>query len=151
MPTPSPSRRRLQANEDRQFSLPLLVEGESSASSSSNGQPDSLLDQPGLQDQQCSGKANQLLSSNAKELREQGIRGRIGRRKPVAEEKAPSHAKLQVSRDDAAEMLSISVRAIDYLISTKQLSTRRIGSRVLIPIEDVRKFAYSDHPQRLAG
>ena len=48
-------------------------------------------------------------------------------------------------------MLSISVRGVDYLIAAKRLSTRRIGTRVLIPIEDVRKFARSDHPERLAG
>jgi hypothetical protein len=40
---------------------------------------------------------------------------------------------------------------MDYFIATKQLSTRRIGTRVLIPIEDVRKFARSDHPERMAG
>lgn len=40
---------------------------------------------------------------------------------------------------------------LDYFIATKQLSTRRIGTRVLIPIEDVRKFARSDHPERMAG
>jgi hypothetical protein len=48
-------------------------------------------------------------------------------------------------------MLSISVRAIDYLIATKRLSTRRIGTRVLVPVENVRKFARSDHPERMAG
>jgi len=33
----------------------------------------------------------------------------------------------------------------------KPFSTRRIGARVLIPIEDVRKFARADHPDRMAG
>lgn len=73
------------------------------------------------------------------------------RRKPSAKVNLPPHAKLLVSREEAAAMLSISVRGLDYLIATKRLSTRRIGTRVLIPIEDVRKFARADHPQRLAG
>jgi excisionase family DNA binding protein len=58
---------------------------------------------------------------------------------------------LLVNREEVAEMLSISVRAIGYLIATKRLSTRRIGTRVLIPIEDVCKFARADYPERLAG
>jgi hypothetical protein len=48
-------------------------------------------------------------------------------------------------------MLSISIRGVDYKIATKQLTTRRIAGRVLIPIEDIRKFARSDHPERMAG
>jgi hypothetical protein len=59
--------------------------------------------------------------------------------------------KLQVSREEAAAMLSISIRSVDYLIATKLLSTRRIGARVVIPIEDVRRFARADHPKRLAS
>jgi hypothetical protein len=60
-------------------------------------------------------------------------------------------AKLLVSRGEAAAILSISIRGVDYYIATKQFSTRRIGTRVLIPIEDVRKFARADHPERMAG
>jgi excisionase family DNA binding protein len=52
---------------------------------------------------------------------------------------------------EAAQMLSISVRDVNYLIATKRLSTGRIGTRVLISIEDIRKFARSDHLERLAG
>jgi hypothetical protein len=40
---------------------------------------------------------------------------------------------------------------VDYYIATKRLSTRRIANRVLIPIEEIRKFARSDHPERMAG
>jgi excisionase family DNA binding protein len=74
-----------------------------------------------------------------------------GKRKPTAKVMAPSHAKLLVSREEAALMLSISVRGVDYLIATKKLSTRRIGTRVLIPMEEVRRFVRSDHPERMAG
>ena len=59
--------------------------------------------------------------------------------------------KLLVSQDEAAQLLSISRRSVEYLVAAKKLSTRRIGTRSLIPIEDVRKFARSDHPERMAG
>jgi excisionase family DNA binding protein len=71
--------------------------------------------------------------------------------KPPAKANLTPDSKVLVSREEAAAMLSISVRAVDYLIATKRLSTRRIGTRVLIPVEDVRKFARSDHPERMAG
>jgi excisionase family DNA binding protein len=63
----------------------------------------------------------------------------------------PPEEKLLVGREEAAEMLSISRRAIDYLIAQKQLTFRRIGSRVLIPVTDLKRFSRADHPQRLAG
>jgi len=72
-------------------------------------------------------------------------------RKPSAKETTSPNARLLVSRREAAAILSISIRGVDYLIAAKQLSTRRIGARVLIPIEEVRKFALSDHPNRMAG
>lgn len=71
--------------------------------------------------------------------------------KPPARTKLLPGAKLLVSRDEAAQMLSISIRGVDYLIATKRLSTRRIGTRVLVPMDDVRRFARSDHPERMAG
>lgn len=59
--------------------------------------------------------------------------------------------KLLLSRQEAAVLLSISQRSLDYLIANKILSVRRIGSRVLIPTKDLRRFACADHPERLAG
>jgi excisionase family DNA binding protein len=59
--------------------------------------------------------------------------------------------KLLVSQEEAAQLLSISKRSVEYLVASRQLSTRRIGTRALIPIEDVRRFARSDHPERMAG
>jgi len=58
---------------------------------------------------------------------------------------------LLVSQEEAAQLLSISKRSVEYLTAQRQLSTRRIGTRALIPIEEVRKFARSDHPERMAG
>jgi excisionase family DNA binding protein len=59
--------------------------------------------------------------------------------------------KLLVSQEEAAQLLSISKRSVEYLVATRQLPTRRIGARALIPIEEVRRFARFDHPDRMAG
>jgi excisionase family DNA binding protein len=75
----------------------------------------------------------------------------------VTERKGPGRAavvhenKILVGRHEAAEMLSISCRALDYLVAHKELSVRRIGSRVLIPVSDLQRFSQSDHPERLVG
>ncbi len=75
----------------------------------------------------------------------------------VTDHKKPSRitmspeAKILVGRDEAAEMLSISSRALDYLVANKQLIIRRIGTRVLIPVSELRRFSRSDHPERLVG
>jgi excisionase family DNA binding protein len=59
--------------------------------------------------------------------------------------------RLLIGRSEAAQMLSISERALDYLVANKQLSARRIGSRVLIPTSDLKRYSRADHPERLAG
>jgi excisionase family DNA binding protein len=53
--------------------------------------------------------------------------------------------KLQYSRGEAAEMLSISPRTLDRLIAEKQLPVRRIGRRVLITRDALEKFTRKDH------
>ena len=58
-------------------------------------------------------------------------------------------AKLLVSREEAAQLLSISQRGLDYLIANRRLPTRRVGGRVLIPVADLRKYARGDHPERI--
>lgn len=58
-------------------------------------------------------------------------------------------AKLLVSRGEAAQLLSISERGLDYLIANRRLPTRRIGGRVLISVADLRKYARGDHPERI--
>jgi excisionase family DNA binding protein len=62
-----------------------------------------------------------------------------------------SEEKLLLSRGEAAALLSISRRSLDYLIANKAISVRRIGSRVLIPVKDLQRFARGDHPSRVAG
>ncbi len=59
--------------------------------------------------------------------------------------------KLLVGRHEAAKMLSISPRALDYLIANKHLIARRIGTRVLIPVSDLQRFSRTDHPKSVAG
>lgn len=49
--------------------------------------------------------------------------------------------KLLVSRHEAALRLSISERAVDYLIANKQIATKRIGSRVLISVTELQRFS----------
>ena len=53
-----------------------------------------------------------------------------------------------ISKTEACRALSISLRKLDYLISSKQITVRRIGNRVLIPNETLQAFARGDHPNR---
>ena len=46
---------------------------------------------------------------------------------------------LLVCKTEAAALLSISPRALDYLRANKRIAVRRIGSRVLIPL--AKRFA----------
>jgi hypothetical protein len=55
--------------------------------------------------------------------------------------------KLLYSRRDTAEALSLSVRSVDYLITTGRLTMRRVGGKILIPASAVRRFAREDHPE----
>ena len=49
--------------------------------------------------------------------------------------------RLLYSRKEAAYLLSLSSRSLDYLIEKRHIKARRIGSRVLIPVEEVRRIA----------
>lgn len=72
-----------------------------------------------------------------------------GRKKTSERLTVAPDAKLLVSREEAAQLLSISQRGLDYLIANRRLPTRRIGGRVLIPVSDLRKYARGDHPERI--
>lgn len=72
------------------------------------------------------------------------------RKRPGQATLAPD-AKLLVGKDEAAQMLSISRRALDYLLANKSLTARRIGARVLIPVAELKRFSRGDHPAHLAG
>jgi excisionase family DNA binding protein len=49
--------------------------------------------------------------------------------------------ELFMNREEAARTLRISLRTLDTLIGQGQIVIRRIGRRVLIPTEEVRRFA----------
>ena len=72
-------------------------------------------------------------------------------KKPPARAANSSDQKLLVSRHEAALRLSISERAIDYLIANKQIAARRIGSRVLIAVTELQRFSRRDHPGAVAS
>ena len=68
------------------------------------------------------------------------------------EERRPElRSNILVSREEAAQLLSISVRGIDYLLATRRLPSRKIGGRVLIPVAELRKYAQGDHPERIVA
>ena len=72
-------------------------------------------------------------------------------KKPPARITVAAESKILASREEAAQMLSISQRALDYLIATRRLPTRRIGGRVLVPVSELRKYARTDHPERIVS
>lgn len=55
--------------------------------------------------------------------------------------------RLLYDRKGAAKMLSISVRALDYLIQQQRIATRRIGGRVLVHYDELRRFARGNHTE----
>lgn len=138
-----PHRRPLPIHQSSQGQLPFLVEPENAFDPVQTDLGSEAPAQHSVHEPLANQHAEVPTAGRRKKRHEKG--------KPPAKASLSPQAKLLVSREEAAQMLSISVRGVDYLIATKRLSTRRIGARVLIPIEDVRKFARSDHPERLAG
>lgn len=57
----------------------------------------------------------------------------------------PETEKLLYTKREAAQLLSISVRSLDYLIFNGELAARRIGRRALIPRDALEQFAQLDH------
>ena len=49
------------------------------------------------------------------------------------------------SRNEAAYLLCLSTRALDYLIGKKELAVRRVGRKILIPHTELLKFSRKDH------
>jgi hypothetical protein len=58
-----------------------------------------------------------------------------------------SSARLLYDRKSAALQLSISVRSLDYLISDNRLRVKRVGGRVLVSADELRRFAQSNQPE----
>jgi hypothetical protein len=53
----------------------------------------------------------------------------------------PDAPRLLNSRREAARQLSISVRSLDYMVAGRQLTTKRIGNRILIPHAELVRLA----------
>lgn len=49
-------------------------------------------------------------------------------------------SELFLTREDAAQVLRLSVRTVDSLIGRGELIVRRVGRRVLVPTEEVKRF-----------
>jgi excisionase family DNA binding protein len=48
---------------------------------------------------------------------------------------------LVVTREEAAEVLRLSLRTVDKLLAAGQIVARRVGRRVLIPRAEIERFA----------
>ncbi len=59
--------------------------------------------------------------------------------------------KILLSKKDAASLLSLSVRSLEYMLQRRELVSRRVGRRVLIPRTALEQFAKRDHPTRPDG
>lgn len=51
-------------------------------------------------------------------------------------------------RAEAAKILNISVRLVDYYVASGELAPRRLGRRVLIARSELERFAKRDHTGR---
>jgi excisionase family DNA binding protein len=60
------------------------------------------------------------------------------------------HDKLAVNRFEAARLLSISLRTLDSLLARGELRGRRVGRRIVFPIEELQRFLRKDHPLKEA-
>ena len=54
--------------------------------------------------------------------------------------------KLAVNRFEAARLLSISLRTLDTLLARGELRGRRVGRRIVFPLEELQRFLRKDHP-----
>ncbi|MGH9472044.1 MAG: helix-turn-helix domain-containing protein [Terriglobales bacterium] len=53
---------------------------------------------------------------------------------------------LLVTKQQAAQMLAVSVRTVEKLLAQKQLAYRKLGKRTLIPYSAVAQLARHDVP-----
>jgi excisionase family DNA binding protein len=50
-------------------------------------------------------------------------------------------SEIFMTRDETARTLRLSLRTVDSLIGRGELAVRRVGRRVLIPTDEVKRFA----------
>ena len=56
--------------------------------------------------------------------------------------------KLLCSKKETADALDVSLRTVDNLIAQKELIVRRVGRRVLVPVNEIERFTRRDHPTK---
>ena len=56
-----------------------------------------------------------------------------------------------LSRKDAAQLISLSVRTLDYLVSSGELKPLRVGKKLLFRRAALEAFARRDHQIQKAG
>ncbi|MFC6644159.1 helix-turn-helix domain-containing protein [Granulicella cerasi] len=66
---------------------------------------------------------------------------------PTASLKHSAINPVRFDRNKAAEYLCLSVRSVDYLISTRRLKATRQGGKVFIQVADLDRYASQDHTQ----
>lgn len=54
-------------------------------------------------------------------------------------------SKLAYSKAESAILIGVSLRTIDNLIARKEITVRRVGRRVLIPVTSMTAFLLRDH------
>lgn len=59
----------------------------------------------------------------------------------------PMPPPLLLSRKEAARMLSMSTRKLDYIIAQGALVPTRVGKRVYVHADRLKKFAEKDYPE----
>jgi excisionase family DNA binding protein len=50
-------------------------------------------------------------------------------------------SEIFMTRDETARALRLSLRTVDSLIGQGEIAVRRVGRRVLIPTDEVKRFA----------
>jgi excisionase family DNA binding protein len=57
---------------------------------------------------------------------------------------------IAMTKQEAAQILRVSLRTIDRLIALRELRVRRLGRRVLIPRSSLNSLMLKDHPTQRA-
>jgi excisionase family DNA binding protein len=70
----------------------------------------------------------------------------VGTQTTVAEQ---TRSPIAMTKQEAAQMLGVSLRTIDRLIALKELQVRRLGRRVLIPRAALESLMHRDHPTQI--
>jgi excisionase family DNA binding protein len=59
----------------------------------------------------------------------------------------PEIEKFRFTRREAAHSLGLSIRSVDYLVSSGRLPHVKNGGRILILRDVLRRYALSHHPE----